>query len=464
MAIADITPGRPSRWGVFTAAPHRMLFLAGGVQFVLTLLLWLAELLGRAGGRPVATLTIPSAWAHGFLMLYGLFPFFIFGFLLTVYPRWMGVEPVPRPRYVRIFLLLAGGMLLFYAGLFSTKPVLILGVASYLVGWALALRALLDVYRRALTRGAHELALNLALTAGVFGIAAFLAGLVTETPWLYAGAREIGLWLFLVPVVFSVSHRMIPFFGQSVLEHYPMVRPRWSLPLLGACVVGHAALETFGYARWLFLFDLPFPLIVKSLSEDASLGIAQKSIVDSDEKLQERVAKLAGGVAVIKVGAATEVEMKEKKARVEDALHATRAAVEEGIVAGGGVALLRCRDAVAKTKGDNLDQEAGIKIVLRALEEPLRQIVANTGDEPSVVVNKVGEGKGNFGYNALTGEYGDLVQMGVLDPTKVTRYALQNAASVAGLILTTDAMVADSPREESNAGHGGMGGMGDMGM
>ena len=257
MAIADITPGRPSRWGVFTAAPHRMLFLAGGVQFVLTILLWLAELLGRAGWRPVATLTIPSAWAHGFLMLYGLFPFFIFGFLLTVYPRWMGVEPVPRPRYVRIFLLLAGGMLLFYAGLFSTKPVLILGVASYLVGWALALRALLDVYRRALTRGAHELALNLALTAGVFGIAAFLAGLVTETPWLYAGAREIGLWLFLVPVVFSVSHRMIPFFGQSVLEHYPMVRPRWSLPLLGACVVGHAALETFGYARWLFLFDLP---------------------------------------------------------------------------------------------------------------------------------------------------------------------------------------------------------------
>jgi chaperonin GroEL len=181
------------------------------------------------------------------------------------------------------------------------------------------------------------------------------------------------------------------------------------------------------------------------------------------EKLQERVAKLAGGVAVIKVGAATEVEMKEKKARVEDALHATRAAVEEGIVAGGGVALLRCRDAVARTKGDNLDQDAGVKIVLRALEEPLRQIVANTGDEPSVVVNRVGEGKGNFGYNALTGEYGDLVQMGVLDPTKVTRYALQNAASVAGLILTAAAMVADSPNEESNAGYGGMGGMGGMG-
>ena len=168
------------------------------------------------------------------------------------------------------------------------------------------------------------------------------------------------------------------------------------------------------------------------------------------EKLQERVAKLAGGVAVIKVGAATEVEMKEKKARVDDALHATRAAVEEGIVAGGGVALLRARASV-NVKGDNHDQEAGIKIVLRALEEPLRAIAANAGDEPSVVVNKVAEGQGNFGYNAATGEYGDLVQMGVIDPTKVTRTALQNAASVAGLILTTDASVAEAPKEEKAA-------------
>ena len=160
------------------------------------------------------------------------------------------------------------------------------------------------------------------------------------------------------------------------------------------------------------------------------------------EKLQERVAKLAGGVALIKVGAATEVEMKEKKARVEDALHATRAAVEEGIVPGGGVALLRTRAAVSSLKGDNNDQDAGIKIVLRALEEPLRQIVANCGDEPSVVINKVLEGNGNFGYNAATSEYGDMVEMGVLDPTKVTRYALQHAASVASLMLTTDALVA----------------------
>jgi len=186
------------------------------------------------------------------------------------------------------------------------------------------------------------------------------------------------------------------------------------------------------------------------------------------EKLQERVAKLAGGVALIKVGAATEVEMKEKKARVEDALHATRAAVEEGIVAGGGVAYLRARTNLKGLKGDNADQEAGIKIVLRALEEPMRQIVQNAGDEPSVVVNKVVEGKGNFGFNAQTGEYGDLVEMGVVDPTKVTRFALQNAASVASLMLTTDAMIAELPKDDKpsmgGGGGGGMGGMGDMDM
>ncbi|GAA4325963.1 chaperonin GroEL [Pigmentiphaga soli] len=166
------------------------------------------------------------------------------------------------------------------------------------------------------------------------------------------------------------------------------------------------------------------------------------------EKLQERVAKLAGGVAVIKVGAATEVEMKEKKDRVDDALHATRAAVEEGIVPGGGVALLRARAAIADLKGANADQDAGIKIVLRAIEAPLRAIAANAGDEPSVVVSKVLAGKGNYGYNAATGEYGDLVEIGVVDPTKVTRTALQNAASIAGLILTTDATVAEAPKEE----------------
>ncbi|WP_233800130.1 chaperonin GroEL [Paraburkholderia sp. HP33-1] len=182
------------------------------------------------------------------------------------------------------------------------------------------------------------------------------------------------------------------------------------------------------------------------------------------EKLQERVAKLAGGVAVIKVGAATEVEMKEKKARVEDALHATRAAVEEGIVAGGGVALIRARTAIAGLKGANADQDAGIKIVLRAMEEPLRQIVTNGGEEASVVVAAVAAGKGNFGYNAATGEYVDLVDAGVVDPTKVTRTALQNAASVAGLLLTTDAAVCELPKEDAPMPGGMPGGMGGMGM
>src|SRR3954471_2633235 len=217
--------------------------------------------------------------------------------------------------------------------------------------------------------------------------------------------------------------------------------------------------------------------IIDGAGEKASIEARVKNIrrqveeATSDydkEKLQERVAKLAGGVAVIKVGAATEVEMKEKKARVEDALHATRAAVEEGIVAGGGVAYLRARANLKNLKGDNADQEAGIKIVLRALEEPMRQIVNNAGDEPSVVVNKIVEGKGNYGFNAQTGEYGDLVEMGVVDPTKVTRFALQNAASVASLMLTTDAMIAELPKDDKPAmgggGGGGMGGMGDMDM
>ncbi len=196
---------------------------------------------------------------------------------------------------------------------------------------------------------------------------------------------------------------------------------------------------------------------------------AEDTTSDYDkEKLQERLAKLAGGVAVIKVGAATEMEMKEKKARVEDALHATRAAVEEGIVPGGGVALVRALQALKDLKGANHDQDVGIDIGRRAMEEPLRQIVANAGDEPSVVLHKIADGTGNFGYNAATGEYGDMVEMGILDPTKVTRSALQNAASVAGLMITTEAMVAEEPKKDEGAGAsggmGGMGGMGDMGM
>jgi chaperonin GroEL len=181
------------------------------------------------------------------------------------------------------------------------------------------------------------------------------------------------------------------------------------------------------------------------------------------EKMQERVAKLAGGVAVIKVGAATEVEMKEKKARVEDALHATRAAVEEGVVPGGGVAMIRALQGMRDLKGDNHDQDVGIDIACRAMEEPLRQIVANAGDEPSVILHRVEEGEAQFGYNAATGEFGDMMKMGILDPTKVARTALQNAASVAGLIITTEAMVAEIPKEEP-AMPAGAGGMGDMGM
>ena len=181
------------------------------------------------------------------------------------------------------------------------------------------------------------------------------------------------------------------------------------------------------------------------------------------EKLQERVAKLAGGVAVIKVGAATEIEMKEKKARVEDALHATRAAVEEGVVPGGGVALLRAIEALADLKGDNEEQTAGIAIARRAMEAPLRQIVTNSGDEASVIVDKVRAGEGNFGYNAATGEYGDMLEMGILDPAKVTRSALQAAASIASLMITTEAMVAEIPEEKPAMPDPGMGGMGGMG-
>ena len=191
---------------------------------------------------------------------------------------------------------------------------------------------------------------------------------------------------------------------------------------------------------------------------------AEESTSDYDkEKLQERLAKLAGGVAVIKVGAATEIEMKEKKARVEDALHSTRAAVEEGVVAGGGTALVRALAAIKDLQGINHDQTVGVNILRRAMEEPLRQIVSNAGDEPSVVFNEVQKGSGNFGYNAATGQYGDMIEMGILDPAKVTRTALQNAASVAGLMLTTEVMIADAPSDDKGHGMPDMGGMGGMG-
>ena len=236
-----------------------------------------------------------------------------------------------------------------------------------------------------------------------------------------------------------------------------------------------ATLEMLGQAKRVEIAKETTTVIDGAGKEEAIKGRitqinkqAEESTSDYDkEKLQERKAKLAGGVAVIKVGAATEVEMKEKKARVEDALHATRAAVEEGIVPGGGVALLRAKAAVAKLKGDNHDQDAGITIVLRAMEAPMRAIATNAGDEPSVIVNKVLEGKGSYGYNAASGEYGDMLEMGVVDPTKVTRTALQNASSIAGLMLTTACMVAELPEDKPVGGMGGgdmnaMSGMGGM--
>ncbi|WP_045726705.1 chaperonin GroEL [Xanthomonas sp. GPE 39] len=203
---------------------------------------------------------------------------------------------------------------------------------------------------------------------------------------------------------------------------------------------------------------------IESRIKQIESQIAETSSDYDKEKLQERMAKLAGGVAVIKVGAATEIEMKEKKARVEDALHATRAAVEEGVVPGGGVALVRALSAIGSLKGDNEDQTHGVQIALRAMEAPLREIVTNAGEEPSVILNKVKEGTGNFGYDAATGQFGDMVAFGILDPTKVTRLALLNASSIAGLMITTEAMVAEAPKKEEPAAGGGMGGgMGGMG-
>ncbi|HEY5655995.1 MAG TPA: chaperonin GroEL [Woeseiaceae bacterium] len=205
------------------------------------------------------------------------------------------------------------------------------------------------------------------------------------------------------------------------------------------------------------------PQDIKARVDQINAEIAESTSDYDKEKLQERVAKLSGGVAVIKVGAATEIEMKEKKARVEDALHATRAAVEEGVVPGGGVAFIRAVAAIKDLVGDNDDQTVGINILRRAVEEPLRQIVKNAGGDASVVLNAVAQGEGNFGYNAATGEYGDMIEQGILDPTKVTRYALQNAASVSGLLLTTEAMVAEAPRRDDGPSMPDMGGMGGMG-
>ncbi len=234
-----------------------MLFLAGAVQMLLTLVWWLIELTTRATGFLSPATALPAAWGHAFLMVYGVFPFFIFGFLFTVYPRWLRGTAIMRRTYVLVFALLFGGILLFTAGLVLDRRIVALALILFLAGWASALASLLRVYVRARERGPHERLLNIALAAGLLGIAVFLAAVLTGSAWLYILARELGLWLFLVPVVFLVSHRMIPFFSQSTLMNYIMVRPAWGPSLMAVCVTAHAGLELSGLPQWRFLADLP---------------------------------------------------------------------------------------------------------------------------------------------------------------------------------------------------------------
>jgi uncharacterized protein involved in response to NO len=229
-----------------------MMFLPGVLQTVMVMLFWLAELLGRLGWWPPLSLVLSSTSVHVFLMLFGLFPFFIFGFLFTVYPRWMGGAIIPASQYVAVFMLLVTGMVLFYAGLFLSPLLVALSLVLQLSGWAMALYSLFAVFRQAPKRGPHERLLNLALAAG-----AVLAGVVTRSSLAFQLAREIGLWLFLMPVVFLVAHRMIPFFSQSALINYMMVRPAWGPPVMVICVVAHAAFEIAGLPAWRFLADAP---------------------------------------------------------------------------------------------------------------------------------------------------------------------------------------------------------------
>ena len=237
-----------------------MMFFAGALQVILVMGLWLVELAGRAGWWPTLPLAVASAWAHMYLMLFGVFPFFIFGFLLTVYPRWMGGTVVPASRYVAAFAFLAAGMILFYAGLFTSRLVLAAALALQLAGWGVTLYSLLAVFLQAPKRGPHERLLNLALAAGMLGIACFLVGVFSGAPMAFLLARELGLWLFMVPVVFLVAHRMIPFFSQSALINYIMVRPDWGPPLMFLCAVGHVLLELTGLSAWRFLADAPLAL------------------------------------------------------------------------------------------------------------------------------------------------------------------------------------------------------------
>ena len=237
-----------------------MLFLAGATQILLTLAWWLVELATRATGFLSPSTALPAVWGHAFLMVYGVFPFFIFGFLFTVYPRWLRGTAIARRAYVPVFALLFGGILLFTAGLALDRHIVALALLLFLAGWAGALVNLLRVYAQARERGPHERLLNLALAAGLAGVAIFLAAVVTGSVQLFVLARETGLWLFLVPTVFLVSHRMIPFFSQSALMNYIMVRPAWGPSLMAVCVTAHAGFELSGLPQWRFLADLPLAI------------------------------------------------------------------------------------------------------------------------------------------------------------------------------------------------------------
>lgn len=247
---------KPSFWAVFSSAPHRLFLFGGVVQMVLAVALWAVLLTGRVAGQPVA-LALPDPWLHAFLMVYGIFPYYIFGFLFTVYPRWMRIRPVAAAQYVRVFHLMLAGWLLFYVGLLAGPLLLAAGLALLLAGFLHGLASLLAVYREARAPGVHERLLNLALTFGLLGLASFLYATLTGAYAAFAVARELGVWLFLVPVVFTVSHRMIPFFSSSVLMNYVMVRPAWGPPIMLICATGHAALELAGLPPWRWLFDLP---------------------------------------------------------------------------------------------------------------------------------------------------------------------------------------------------------------
>lgn len=255
-------------WQTFSSAPHRMMMLGGAVQGIAAMLWWLADLLGRyAGLYPPLAWSVAPLWGHGFLMIYGFFPFFIFGFLMTTYPNWLNGQKIPARLYVPSFILLASGTVLFYVGLFAAKAVMLLAVALMWAGWCVALYALLRVLvKTAHPDKLHPLVTTIALTLGGFGMAAYLAWLATDNDALLAFSRHAGIWWFLLPILVSVSHRMIPFFSSRVLDNYTIVRPTWALYLMLACSTVHGALEMLGQQALLWLVDLPFMACVAYLS------------------------------------------------------------------------------------------------------------------------------------------------------------------------------------------------------